>query len=231
MNIYIYSDESGVFDKAHNDIFVFGGLIIPGTAEKELWSRKYAAAERTVRFSKGVSKSFELKATHIDNKEKNKMFRSLNNCFKFGVVVDQKRVLNQIFLTKKDKQRYLDYAYKIAVKRAFEYLINSGIITPSDVERLYFYVDEHTTATNGCYELQEGLEQEFKFGTYNYKYSVHFPPIFPSIEQVKLEYCNSQSKLLVRAADIVANKIYYYANRQDFVKLNSINNSNIIFLP
>lgn len=27
MNIYIYSDESGVFDKEHNDYFVFGGLI------------------------------------------------------------------------------------------------------------------------------------------------------------------------------------------------------------
>ena len=30
MNIYIYSDESGVFDKEHNDYFVFGGLIFLG---------------------------------------------------------------------------------------------------------------------------------------------------------------------------------------------------------
>ena len=30
MNIYIYSDESGVFDKEHNDYFVFGGLILLG---------------------------------------------------------------------------------------------------------------------------------------------------------------------------------------------------------
>ena len=27
MRIFIYSDESGVFDKKHNDIFVYGGLI------------------------------------------------------------------------------------------------------------------------------------------------------------------------------------------------------------
>lgn len=27
MDLFIYSDESGVFDKAHNEIFVYGGLI------------------------------------------------------------------------------------------------------------------------------------------------------------------------------------------------------------
>ena len=30
MDLYIYSDESGVFDKAHNEIFVYGGLIFLG---------------------------------------------------------------------------------------------------------------------------------------------------------------------------------------------------------
>lgn len=39
MNIYVYSDESGVFDKEHNDYFVFGGLILLGTEDKEKWSR------------------------------------------------------------------------------------------------------------------------------------------------------------------------------------------------
>lgn len=34
MNIFVYSDESGVFDNKHNDFFVFGGLIILGTEEK-----------------------------------------------------------------------------------------------------------------------------------------------------------------------------------------------------
>ncbi len=34
MNIYVYSDESGVFDKEHNDCFVFGGLILLGTEDK-----------------------------------------------------------------------------------------------------------------------------------------------------------------------------------------------------
>lgn len=49
MNIYIYSDESGVFDHVHNDFFIFGGLILVGEDCKNDWSRKYAAVENTIR--------------------------------------------------------------------------------------------------------------------------------------------------------------------------------------
>ncbi len=112
MNIYIYSDESGVFDKLHNDVFVFAGLIILGTESKEVWSRKYSAVERILRREKGVSKDYELKASQITNKEKGKLFRSLNQCEKFCCVINQEKILDKIFTSKKDKQRYLDYARK-----------------------------------------------------------------------------------------------------------------------
>jgi hypothetical protein len=140
-------------------------------------------------------------------------------------------VLSQIFKSKKDKQRYLDYVYKIAVKRAFEFLIKKGEITPEDVEHLYFYVDEHTTATNGRYELKESLEQEFKNGTYNYNYGIFFEPIFKNIKSVDLEYCNSKNKLLVRAADIVANRVFYLAKNNKTLELVKIKNLNITRFP
>lgn len=231
MNIYVYSDESGVFDKEHNDYFVFGGLILLGTEDKENWSRKYSSVEKILRANKGVAADYELKATQVTNKEKGKLFRALNGCYKFGVVIREKNVLDRIYLSKKDKQRYLDYAYKIAVKRAFEKLIQDGIINPDEVERLYFYVDEHTTATNGKYELEESLEQEFKLGTYNYRYDTYYPPIFKKMKDVQLEYCNSESKLLVRAADIVANKIFYLARNEKRKELRDIQNLNVIYLP
>ncbi len=145
MNIYVYSDESGVFDKEHNDYFVFGGLILLGTEDKEIWSRKYSNVEKTLRTNKGVARDYEIKATQVTNKEKGKLFRSLNGCHKFGVIIREKNVLDRIYLSKKDKQRYLDYAYKIAVKRAFEDFIQRDIINPDEIERIYFYVDEHTT--------------------------------------------------------------------------------------
>lgn len=185
MNIYIYSDESGVFDKVHNDIFVFGGLILLGTEEKNVASRKYAHSEKVIRQNDKIEGSYELKATHITNKGKGSLFRSLNGYHKFGVVVREKDVLDRIYQSKKDKQRYLDYVYKIAVKRAFEDLIDRKVIDPDVVERMYFFVDEHTTATNGRYELRESLEQEFKNGTYNWKYTKFYAPIFTHLQTVK----------------------------------------------
>lgn len=231
MNLYVYSDESGVFDKEHNDYFVFGGIICVGTDEKELLSRRYSSVEKVLRNSKRVLSNYELKATQITNKEKNKLFRSLNKTYKFGVIIREQNVLERIYQSKKDKQRYLDYAYKIAVKRAFQNLINIGIINPNEIENLYFYVDEHTTATNGRYELQEALEQEFKWGTYNYNYATYYEPIFKNMKSVKLEYCNSSSKLLVRAADIVANKIFYFAKNEKRKELLRISNIHVIYLP
>ncbi len=231
MNIYVYSDESGVFDKEHNDYFVFGGLILLGTEEKENWSRKYSSVEKVLRKNKGVDEKYELKATQITNSEKGKLFRSLNGCYKFGVVIREKNVLDRIYQSKKDKQRYLDYAYKIAVKRAFENLIHDGTLNPDETERIYFYVDEHTTATNGRYELQEALEQEFKLGTYNYRYDAYYPPIFNKMKDVQLEYCNSASKLLVRAADIVANKIYFLTRNERHDDIRNIQNMHVIYLP
>lgn len=84
MNLYVYSDESGVFDKEHNDYFVFGGIICIGTEEKELLSRRYSSVEKVLRKSKEVSSDYELKATQVDNSEKGKLFRSLNKSYKFG---------------------------------------------------------------------------------------------------------------------------------------------------
>lgn len=211
MNIFVYSDESGVFDRLHNDLFVFAGLIILSSSSKEEWSRRYSAAERRIRIAGKYEKGQELKASFVTNGEKLELYKALNGCYKFAVVVRQQRLLKSIFDSKKDKQRYLDYAYKIGVKRALEQLIEKGIIRSEEVENMYFFVDEHTTATNGCYELKEALEREFKNGTYNYNWDKFFPPIFPSVKTVNLEYCNSSTKILVRAADVVANRIFYLA--------------------
>lgn len=78
---------------------------------------------------------------------------------------------------------------------------------------MYVFVDEHTTATNGIYELREGLEQEFKSGTYNMSYDKFFPPLFRKLKSLDLKYCNSATTPLIRAADIVANKLYYLATK------------------
>lgn len=229
MNIFIYSDESGVFDKIHNEYFVFGGLILLGKDSKEEWERLYRNAE--IAITPKYQQNQELKASVVSNKDKGKLFRSLNKCYKFSVVINESKVHEEIFKNKKSKQRYLDYAYKITVKKALQDVINKGIINPNEVENIYFFVDEHTTATDGKYELREALEQELMVGTFNYHYSAFYEPIFPDLKSLSLEYCNSEKKRLVRAADIIANRVYYLAVSNQLEKINEISNLHNIYLP
>ena len=209
MTIYIYSDESGVFDQKNNDYFVFGGLIFLSKQSRDDWSRKYIRAERTVRDKENIPTDKEIKASVISNHSKSKLYRSLNGVEKFGIVIHEKKLSPNLFVDKKGKQRYLDWAYKIAVKRKFTKMISDGLINADEVTELCFYVDEHTTATNGVYELRESLEQEFSRGTYSCNWMVFHSPIFPNLKSVNVLFCNSRNKTLIRAADIVSNKLYF----------------------
>lgn len=230
MDLFIYSDESGVFDKIHNDFFIFAGVIFLDKEAKDNTSRKFIAAEKTLKRNDSYKNILELKANVLSVKDKNSLFRSLNKVIKFAVVINQKKILPQIFNSKKSKQRYLDYAYKIALKRTFKNLIKNEMIKPEEIQTLHVFVDEHTTATNGRYELKEALEQEFKHGTFNYSYQSYFPPVFPDMNGVNLQYCDSKTKALIRAADIIANMIYYAIVNND-AKVLQKENLYITYLP
>ena len=109
-------------------------------------------------------------------------------------------------------------------------MIRQGKINSSEIENIYFFIDEHTTATNGKYELNELLEMEFKHGMFNYTSMIYYPSIFKNLKQLKVNFCNSEQKTLVRAVDIVANHIYYLTNKNKG-KIESIDNIGIIHHP
>lgn len=211
MNIYVYSDESGVFDKNHNDYFVYGGIICLSRDEKDNLTRSYLQVEKVLREIKNIDATFELKASKLTTKEKGKVFRSLNHCHKFCIIINLKSVLQNIYSDKKSKQRYLDYAYKIGLKKALLNLCNKGLIDPLKVNEIHVFCDEHKTATNGRYELESSLEQEFKIGTYNLSFDIFYEPVFPNVKKVTVKYCDSKTIPLIRSADIVANKVYFSA--------------------
>lgn len=231
MDIYVYSDESGVFDVKNNEYFVFGGLMFLSFDEADRADRLYRNAENIVRRNSGLTLEQEAKACRLSNADRAKLFRSMNHFYKFGVVVHQNKVLSQIFDNKKSKQRYLDYAFKIVVKRQLEKLIGQNIVVPKDVSRIRIYVDEHATATDGRYELRESLEQEFRIGTFNQKWNQFFPPIFPLLQSVELKFCDSKTRTLIRAADIVANRIYFSATSGDLTTLRGRKKMLVIELP
>lgn len=205
MNIFIYADESGVFDVIHNDYYVFAWVICIGAEERDIYSRKFSNAERRLLSCEEYADCDELKATKLSPKHKMSLYRSMNNFHRGTVIISQKRVHNKIFASKKSKQRYLDYAFKIGVKKHIETLISSGEIPEDEEIKMYFVLDEHTTATDGKYELRESIHEEFKYGTFNYNYQCHFPPILPNLNTVEVRYVDSKKTVLVRAADIIAN--------------------------
>ena len=211
MDIYIYTDESGVFDRDHNKFFVYGGILFLSFEEKEIFTRKYIHAEHSLRKDKKYKEINELKASHLDNKDKGKLFRSTNQCYRFGTVIHEQKLLSQAFENKKSKQRYLDYAFKIGLKRYLEHLVNNCVINPNNVVNLHLYCDQHSTATNGFYELQESIFNEFRNGIYSYRYNTFHSPIMPKLESVEIKYCDSLNTTLIRSADIIANRIYYFA--------------------
>ena len=230
MNLYIYSDESGVFDYKHNNYFLFAGLICFSSGEKERTSRKYAHVESTMRQTNKYEDGIELKASNISNADKGKFYRSLNQNYKFCVLIKEKDLNKQIFHNKKHKQRYLDYAYKMVLKKCFEQLIEDKYIRKGKIKNVFIYADEHTTATDGKYELRENLLNEFKNGTFNVEWNKFFDPIFPCLQNVEVNFCDSNSTRLVRAADIIANHCYYLANKNKG-RITDTSNMFVYYLP
>lgn len=229
MDLYIYSDESGTFDAKHNNYFVFGGLVCIGEEEKEKYSHMYAHVENVVRENRKY-KNQEIKGCNTSNKSKGKLFRSLNGAHKFSIIIKQKELSKDIFSDKRHKQRFLDFAYKLVVKCCIKHLIDDGTIKLDGVDEMHFYCDEHTTATDGIYELKETLYNEFKIGTFNYNWNKFYEPILPKLKDINVYFCNSKTTLLVRAADIIANRIYHLAvfNKLGFAKLN---NFTVFYFP
>ncbi len=101
MNIFIYSDESGVLDPKHNDFFVFGGIVFLSKDDRDVCSRKYIHAENAIRNIEHKDSSYEVKASNITNKSKNKLYRSLNQVEKFAVIINQKNCIVHFLIIKK----------------------------------------------------------------------------------------------------------------------------------
>ena len=230
MDIYVYSDESGVFDKVHNQFYIYGGIVFLSKKEKDTASRKYIHVERSIRRNRGIGQDVEVKASVLSPKDKSSLYRSMNSVIKFGVVVDQQSLRDSVYNDKKTKQRFLDYAFKRGIKNCFQHLINQKRIVPDEVKNIYFMADEHSTATNGRYELRESLEQEFKLGVHIFESMRYIAPLFPRMNTVEMNFCDSSSTTLVRAADIVANSIYHKVMKNE--KLYKIKNDlYIMYLP
>ena len=104
MNIYVYSDESGVLDKSHNDYYVFGGLLFISEDDRDTFSRKFIAAEKNIRTFESIAPYIEVKASNFKPKSKNKLYRCLANTERFGVAISQKKLTNDALFSNKKNE-------------------------------------------------------------------------------------------------------------------------------
>ena len=208
--LYVYFDESGTRDKAHNKYFVYAGILALGKNAKNEIARKQLALERVIRKEQSIPLENELKASILDLKTEKRFIKlSTEKVVRFAVVVYQDRLHEYIFNTKQDKQCYLDYALKIAIKRALLNCFKCGIYKKDDIAAMDVIVDEHSSSTNGKYNLVQTINAEFRTGVWNPQWNHGYSPVFtPSFPEIKVSYVDSASVPQIRIADITANWVY-----------------------
>ena len=208
MNVFVYSDESGVLDPVHNEYFAYGGLIFLGGEQKDAARRRYAAIEEELRarYAK-FHNDREVKASKLSNRMQADVIEALTPWHTFGAIVVEKELPDYIFTAKKTKQRYLDFVYQRALKEALKALVDAGELNPNAVENVYVRADDHSSAINEHYELTQALEEDLKYGKAVFEFDRFFPPLFPTMQNVELAMHDSQRDPLIRAADMVANHV------------------------
>ena len=228
MDIFVYSDESGVFDNKHYKTFVYAGLIFTDIQQQALLSRKYVSAEKNKRKKKIYSNLNELKAFYLKYDDKNDLYKLLKDIPKFAVVINQNKLdSKRVYESPKTKQHYLDFAYVASVKKAFESLVAKGTLLRDDEVNFHFYVDEHSTANDGNYDLREVLLKELRESVSSFSV-----PLFPKTQKVSLHFCKSDLNPLIRAADIVANTVYSVYREDSEYSKDIINDFvSVAFLP
>ena len=187
--------------------------------------RRYRAAEKNYRKKPLYRNIGELKASRLSFDDRRNLFRLTSVSERFAFIVNMNALdKRRIFSDPDSKQRYLDWVFKVGLKEVFQKLISQGSIIPGDDVIIRCFIDEHTTATNGLYGLEKSIYQEFHEGTLNYRYSKRFDPILNESQlKVCVKYVNSEVYELVRAADIIANRVLFEITSGDISSLHSDN--------
>ena len=232
MTIFIRADESGVFDPIHNDFFIFAGLIFLDRQEMELASRRFLSLEKKLRQKRKYRELPELKATLLDHADRRALFSVTESYSRFSSIINLRKIDHKSVLAdKKSKQRYLDYAFKRGLKEAMTCMVARGSIFFDDPAEFDIVLDERTTATNGKYDLADSILHEMRGEIYNMQTLQTYAPTLPATRNARVRYGNSESEPLLRAADVLANRILHECRHGDIWSLLDKNNLFILNLP
>lgn len=225
--ISIFIDDSGVFHSNHN-YFVYAGFCFISDEDKISAKKRYRSLNTKIKKAKAIDR--ELKASNIERKHKNALFKVLKDEISFSVSVKLSSVQSSVMMNKKSRQRFKDYAIKRVVKNLFKKLIEQGLISKTDDIELFVNIDQQGFATNGLYGLGDGILEELKYGITNFNYGTFYPPILEGKFIVHTKSCVSENDYLIQAADILANRVWN-SYEQQISELRDIPNHTFLNLP
>lgn len=209
MDIYVFSDESGVFDYKHYDWFVYAGMIIIGKQNMDILARRYSSLEKKLRHKERYRRLPELKAKYLAEEDRRKLLNLFDSTMKFTAVIRQKRLdVNHIFKDAKSKQMYLDHAYQIVLKGAFRDMVSQQAINSSEELSILIHEDNHHIATYSKCTKADSIFAEFHEPSYDSENNVFCSPLFKNLDEVTISLHDSTQNTLVRGADIIANTVY-----------------------
>ncbi|MBN3534448.1 DUF3800 domain-containing protein [Mycoplasma procyoni] len=220
MNFFIYSDESGVLD-TKNKYFIFSLIVFKDLNQRS--KIKTLFKDREKRFKKIIfsdEDTTELKGSLLRENQQLQIMSLLKDVDKICVKVNVEMIYDSIMSNKKSKRRYLDFAFKSGLRSYFEELIFKKEISQTGQYNFYFFVDQHTTSTNGIYDLKETIENDFFSGIFSQSSKSWFtPPLFDKKGNITVQYCDSKNNSYIRMADILANYMFRKINKNQEIML------------
>ena len=205
----MFSDESGVFDCKHHEWFVYAGIIVVGKHEMDSLARRYIAIEKNLRKNPKYRNVSEFKGAFLDDISRRKLLAVFSETMKFAVAIRQRKLdYARVFSNTKSKQDYLDFAYRVVLRRAFEDMVARGSLFPEDEFNLFINEDNRLVTSDSLHRKEEMIFKEFREGTYKSRFGMFSPPLFSNIQKVEISLRNSDRSTLIRGADIIANTVY-----------------------
>ena len=207
--IYINLDDSGKLS-SKEDISVYGGVVFLSKKEKDKFITQYKKIINEVKceYCKICNHACpEIKNTNIKPEHKRWLMNYIKNYFIVGLIIENKKVYEEILQSKASKGRFTDYAIRRLIKEILKSLIKEGKIDPYKPIKIILNIDQQSTKSNGYYNLHDGLIEELKIGFNNFNYSFLIKPILSSDLAVDISYQDSGKSYVVQAADLLAGTI------------------------
>lgn len=238
--IYINMDDSGVLH-SNERCCIYGGIVFTNKINQENFGRKYKNILNQIKCKychSNISKCLhicpEIKDTNIKSQHKRWIWNLIKKETCFAVIIDNKRVNQEIMNDKNSRGRYRDYAQRIIIKKVLDKLIKDEKINPNLPVKLIIRIDQQATSTNTNRTFIKDIEKELTEGMINLEYNIIHKPILFSKLSIDLMYVLSHKHIPIQASDFIAGETrrIILSNLDNLTMLKKLEYLNIkLFLP